>query len=253
MQNSSIIILLIMFWLSADSQNDKLPSNEQPFIISLFEKMKTSDKVAFESTIRSLVNSGVKPEKFEELLGPAVINDDKFYLNLLLATGCDIRATNTHGENIAVYVVEKSKDKNLEKNIKILITLGIDLNLKDKYGYCVLHKIAMNNRVNALLILKKVQGININTLTKDGQTPLILAARYGSVDILEILISLGADLNVRDATGKTALNWAEKSIDQSDFNETNILKESRAKAAAILRKNDATSGDSGSHGGIISR
>ena len=45
---------------------------------------------------------------------------------------------------------------------------------------------------------------------REGMTALMAAARYGSVDLVNTLLRLGADPNIQDDNGLTALQWAEK-------------------------------------------
>jgi len=46
---------------------------------------------------------------------------------------------------------------------------------------------------------------------------LHLAARYDFKEISELLIDKGADLNAKDKTGHTPLNWAERHPEASDL------------------------------------
>lgn len=43
-----------------------------------------------------------------------------------------------------------------------------------------------------------------------GYTPLIVAARQGHIDIVQILLERGADVEATDNYGSTALYWAKK-------------------------------------------
>lgn len=52
------------------------------------------------------------------------------------------------------------------------------------------------------------EGMNVNERTKDGKTPLILAAVGGHTGAVEALLDLGADINSQDNMGATALSTA---------------------------------------------
>lgn len=50
--------------------------------------------------------------------------------------------------------------------------------------------------------------LNWADLDKRGQTPLIQAARGGFLEIVQLLVEHGADVNVASSSGKTALSWS---------------------------------------------
>ncbi len=52
------------------------------------------------------------------------------------------------------------------------------------------------------------EGMNVNERTKDGKTPLILAATGGHTSTVEALLDLGAEINLQDNIGATALTAA---------------------------------------------
>ena len=55
-------------------------------------------------------------------------------------------------------------------------------------------------------------GADVNKADGNGMTPLMFAARYNKVDILELLIAEGADLRAKNVkNGFTALKYAELS------------------------------------------
>lgn len=64
---------------------------------------------------------------------------------------------------------------------------------------------AANNAVEALKLLA-AKGADVNAPNKQGATPLITAARSGSNPIVKALLELGANPDVKDAQGKTALD-----------------------------------------------
>ncbi|MEZ4838537.1 ankyrin repeat domain-containing protein [Flavobacterium sp.] len=53
-------------------------------------------------------------------------------------------------------------------------------------------------------------GADINETT-NGLTPLMYAARYNQVEIIELLLAKGANIKAKDERGFTALNHAENS------------------------------------------
>ncbi|PRP86930.1 hypothetical protein PROFUN_03678 [Planoprotostelium fungivorum] len=91
----------------------------------------------------------------------------------------------------------------LSRDVKLVET-------KNNAGEIALHR-AMSNRgvrmqmVNFLLSV----GSDVNSLTQNGETPIMLAVHMGVRDIIKILVMAGADLSKRDAKEKkTALEWA---------------------------------------------
>jgi len=61
---------------------------------------------------------------------------------------------------------------------------------------------------NAVFMLAK-DGANINWRSKQtGKTALIVAASYGKAEVVNILLRLGADINIKDNLGKTAGDYA---------------------------------------------
>lgn len=61
-------------------------------------------------------------------------------------------------------------------------------------------------------------GADVNEMN-NGLTPLMMAARYNRVDIIKYLLEKGADKQIKDVRGNTALQYAEnsKSVEALEF------------------------------------
>ena len=83
-------------------------------------------------------------------------------------------------------------------------------------------------------------GTNIEVKDKDGQTPLIVAAKDGSVLMTNLLLQLGANVNTKDKGGHTAADWAkfgEKDPQKGyDNHKKNQLIEGYIKKPAVKKK-----------------
>lgn len=66
---------------------------------------------------------------------------------------------------------------------------------------------------------------------EDGRTPLMLASRHHHDDVVEYLLSRGADASLRDNNGRTALDLAHEGLNGSEFWKRDAKTFSLLKAA----------------------
>ena len=98
-------------------------------------------------------------------------------------------------------------DNNADKVKEILTRYNIDMDTTNDYGYTPLHIAAKNN--SAEVIDKFIAaGANLNAIDKNGWTPLHIASRYNYVVIAKKLIAAKVDLNATDNNRKTPLHIA---------------------------------------------
>ncbi|KAI0904465.1 ankyrin [Ustulina deusta] len=86
--------------------------------------------------------------------------------------------------------------------------LNIDdtlLDLKDGKGEPSLIKAVLINNFEAVKLLCEVGGADINTQDDLGRTPVAAAASYGRCAMLQYLLESGADPNIKDNNGDSAL------------------------------------------------
>jgi len=88
-----------------------------------------------------------------------------------------------------------------------LIAAGADTGARDHLGRTALHWAAPNRRLHAVAVLVEA-GASLDALDQLGRTPLMRAiAAAAPSELIEILLAGGADPDVRDAHGWTALHY----------------------------------------------
>ena len=89
-----------------------------------------------------------------------------------------------------------------------LLAAGADVNLLDGGGFSALWVAASGNRLGVMNALLAVDGVDLNQSALLGRTACCEAAARGHVAIVERLLEAGADVELRDDYGRTALHWA---------------------------------------------
>ena len=196
-----------------------------------------------------LLDAGANPDDGEALAEAVSLSDIKF-VKKLLERGANPDTPDRNGlvplanmsqinEEILKYMIEKGADINLVPPYKINTTLS-NLVLCDKYGYdfnntdgngrTLLHYIAnYHDKIAQQLVIRKNR--NANQADNDAVTPLMLACSNLNTTLVELLLEKGADANLRDANGQTALLHLAKTYRNDAEAEKKIL--------ALLIKNNA--------------
>lgn len=92
-----------------------------------------------------------------------------------------------------------------------LIARDADIN---KPGWTALHYAATGGHVAIIQLLLDAHAY-IDAASPNGSTPLMMAARYGTVDAVQRLLNAGADPTLKNDLGLTAIDFALE-IDHSD-------------------------------------
>jgi ankyrin repeat protein len=86
---------------------------------------------------------------------------------------------------------------------------GADVNAKNVDGWTPLHEAAFGGRKEIVELLIS-NGADVNAKHDGfGTTPLHRAAYRGHKEIVELLIGKGADVNAKNANGETPIDWAK--------------------------------------------
>ena len=95
------------------------------------------------------------------------------------------------------------------------------------------------NSAECLKFLLTEKAVEINAADHNGQTPLMMAAKKGNVQLAELLISKGCDLSMIDVKGNTALHYGCMTTQTKENNSVAdiILTASRSKGLNLSLQN----------------
>lgn len=167
-------------------------------------------------------------------------------IGFLISKGADVNAKDQYAKTVLIHAATIG-NKDI---VELLIAKGADINMKDDTGSTALIAAAaafpyvaspvnIESEDDALIAKGKghkevinllmSKGANINERDNQGTTALMVAASCGEKDIVELLISKGADVNITDNEGRTALTYVESAENVSKSNKKKIIELLRSK------------------------
>lgn len=78
--------------------------------------------------------------------------------------------------------------------------------------------------------------VDLDARNKQGLTPLMICAQLGQLEAGRALLQAGASTSIRDAQGRTALDYAAIPPDPDEFADAGISPESKKKLHELLSK-----------------
>jgi ankyrin repeat protein len=122
---------------------------------------------------------------------------------LLIAKGADVNARDDWGSSPLLKAVPGCGTS----GVQLLIDAGADVKAKNDLDRTPLHEASLDGGVAELLI---AHDADIEARDYQGDTPLLYAARIGSVEFATVLLAHGADVNARNSAGQTPLLLAQR-------------------------------------------
>lgn len=104
---------------------------------------------------------------------------------------------------------------------KILLDNGAEPNQADIYSWTPLMRGVYENRTRIVSLLLESDSINTNQPGENGVTALHLAVLKGNEDVVRLLLAEGADPDIKDNSGRTALDYAKEN---NNLHIENLIK-----------------------------
>ncbi|KAK3771370.1 hypothetical protein RRG08_050421 [Elysia crispata] len=172
-----------------------------------------------QSLLEVLLQAGADPNRREydgsTALHIAMRMNDLGSIKQLLDAGADLEARDPYGFTPMLQAVRGEQ----VKVVKLLKEFGANMKAVDKKGKnAVLYSVtSFSGRKEKILKLVASDKDQVNLQLPDGQTPLILASKYGGARVIKILLEAGADPHKRNNQQKTALSGLVCSLRYTRF------------------------------------
>lgn len=163
--------------------------------------------------IRSLIKSGADLNwRDDHQQTPLLYSLQRKFLpvvrDLLGCSGTDVTARDSKGRN-AIWYATAHQDKDL---VRAFLESGVDTFTADCKGIDPINLAILNQNSTILTILLDHVKTKPSAATLDGPSsrehPLFIATRKGSKEMVQMLISYGANLNIRNRKGQSLLHQA---------------------------------------------
>ena len=187
------------------------------------------------ATVRDLVESGAdlhwkRPKNHWTPLHEAAYEGHLEIVNYLVSKGADVADTETNGLTPLMLAAQEGRTE----VVRALLDADSPLHHKDDYQMTAIHRSAQSgNKETVLLLLER--GAKLDEGAADN-TPLFIAAGEGDLELTQLLIDKGADVNYRmDSMAFTALHRAAAS---GSVEVTELLLKHGAKPNVTNRLGD---------------
>ncbi len=103
----------------------------------------------------------------------------------------------------------------MPRSLTMLVEHGVDLDAVDYSGFAALHWAAMRGRLEDINLLL-ASGADPHVAGPQGGTPLhFVGGRDRVAECIDALVEAGVDIDVTDLDGRTPLDWALDTYDES--------------------------------------
>lgn len=154
---------------------------------------------------------GTKTEKTPLMAASLYLFEE--IVELLIGYGCDVNIKDRKNETALFYLIDLCWN-DVDTAAEILKTLaknGAYIDLLDSKGESAFGILTQKEKYGSNRLISEMisLGADVNIRDKYGQTPLIVASEYTkNIDVVRVLIESGAEIDARDNKGRTALMYS---------------------------------------------
>jgi len=183
---------------------NQLSHAQTPDQVLDFAKAAKFDNV---SEVNSLLKKGISPNTVDANGNPmlilAVRDKSSNVIDVLLkAKNIDVDLSNKYGETPLMMA-------SIEGNLPLVKTLVLDHKAQlDHIGWTPLHYACAKGHLDVAEFLVK-NGAIVDSLSVGNTTPLMMAVQSGNEQLVKFLLEKGADLQLKNANGLTAIDIAD--------------------------------------------
>lgn len=210
-RRATFLSALLAAWLAAvpAAPIQAQPVTPTPQALAKFQTALIHDSAPV--LVNLLLFDGINANTRDEQGTPAIVKAAqqtswKAVDVLLLAPGIDINAASPRGET-ALMLASLHGHLN---TVRKLLSLGADTHQR---GWTALHYAASADHPDSTAIAELLleHHAYIDAASPNGSTPLMLAAQYGSENMVRLLLEAGADTSLRNQLGLSAVDFAQRS------------------------------------------
>ena len=187
--------------------NPNIRINTEPLLLFALNKLNIDIVKLLIESKRLNINIQDKHDNTALLIAVKQKNPD--IVEKLLAKGADANIGNNKNEMPIIMALNSIVSRSSPKIIMDLINSGADVNYvsrdEEKTPLHLASEIRDLADVVNVLITK---GANVNALTANGETPLYIASRSNNIDIVKTLLNNNADVNIATNKGSTPIKVA---------------------------------------------
>jgi len=193
------IILEQGFKQAIDNKTDIDTLTQQKFDYAIYYKLSIGSKI-----LQNLIN-------IPNLLTDAIRGNNLEVVNKLIIAGADVNVRDNNSEIPLMYAAEHGH----KEIVQVLLAAGANVNIVNNHGVTSLMDASHNGHVEIVqMLLTAGADVNIRN-NDDGLTPLMYASHDGDVEIVQMLLTAGAgeSINIQTNWGHTALMIASLMIE----------------------------------------
>ncbi len=157
---------------------------------------------------RAWLDRGLDPDFIGDRIGTGLMiaawEGNLPLMELFVSRGADVNKVNNLGEQAIMHAAWKGR---LDA-VQWLLGRGAKIN-REPRQWTALHYAAFSGHAEVVDHLAE-RGADLNALSTNGSTPLMMAVYEGREAMVKQLITLGADRRVRNDYGEGAMEWAFK-------------------------------------------
>ena len=168
-------------------------------------------EIGNKNAIDALLNAGADPNIIDANGDTSLHYAARKYctaevLQTIISHGVDVNATNKNNVT-ALMIVCGIWNKDA---IDVLLNAGADPNIIDANGDTCLQYAARNFCTAEVLQAIISHGVDVNATNKNNVTALMIVCGKGKKDVINVVLNVGAELNIIDANGDTCLHYAAR-------------------------------------------